>query len=69
MLCSPSMPKTLTQMPKFLIKIKKKNLMKFHSPRGRHGTFWDTLLVDPYIRSIKKFLQGKNPQSIILTHS
>jgi len=36
--------------------------MKFHSPSGRHGT----LLVDPYIRSIKKLLQGNNPQSIIL---
>jgi len=40
--------------------------MKFHSPLGRHGTFWDTFLVDPYIWSIKKLLQGNNPQSIIL---
>jgi len=65
MLCSPSMPKTLTQMPKFLIK-KKKKLMKFYSRPGRHGTFWDILLVDPYIRSIKKLLQEKNSQSIIV---
>jgi len=64
MLCSPSMPKTHPNA-KIPDKKKKINEIPFQPPRPA-WYLWDTLLVDPYIRSIKKLLQGNNLQSIIV---